>query len=138
MPRLSVWMIRSALVALVAGSILGAVRLGDLPSAGEHAEPLRAAHADLMLFGWLVQFVLGVGYWILPRYAQAPDRGPAWAAWAAVIAFQIGLAAAVTGATFMQAKATIAARLLFATSTLVLVVLLYPRAKAFANPSAGD
>jgi hypothetical protein len=132
MPTLSVWMLRSSLLALVAGSTLGALRLGDLLPMGAHAGQWRAAHLDLMLFGWLVQFVLAVGYWILPRHAEGPDRGPKWLAWSAAGAFQAGLVLAVAPA-FTPGAATLAARVLLVTGALVLAGLLYPRVRPFAG-----
>jgi heme/copper-type cytochrome/quinol oxidase subunit 1 len=99
---------------------------------GAHAGQWRAAHLDLMLFGWLVQFVLAVGYWILPRHAEGPDRGPKWLAWSAAGAFQAGLVLAVAPA-FTPGAATLAARVLLVTGALVLAGLLYPRVRPFAG-----
>jgi heme/copper-type cytochrome/quinol oxidase subunit 1 len=99
---------------------------------GAHAEQLRAAHLDLMLFGWLVQFVLAVGYWMLPRHAEGPDRGPKWLAWSAGGAFQAGLVLAVAAA-FTPGAATLAARVLLAAGALLLAGLLYPRVRPFTG-----
>jgi heme/copper-type cytochrome/quinol oxidase subunit 1 len=134
MPRISVWMLRSALVALVLGSVLGAARLGDFPGATEFAGQLRSAHLDLMLFGWLVQFVLAVGYWMLPRHAQGPERGPARLAWLAVGLFQAGLTAAVLAAILtLPVPVAAVGRTLVALAALVFVFLLFPRIKPFGN-----
>jgi hypothetical protein len=81
MPRLSIWLLRSALVALAVGSLLGA---GMLAAPGSAIIRWRPLHAELMLIGWMVQFALGTAFWILPRFRQGAERGreaPGWAAW---------------------------------------------------------
>lgn len=84
MPRLSCWLLRAALVHLLAGLTVGALLLaskgtGWWPSVWR----LFPAHVELTLIGWTVQFALGVAFWILPRLDAAGDRGderPVWAA----------------------------------------------------------
>ena len=77
MPRLSVWMIRTALVYLVVGFALGAWMLTQraVPLASTVVTALRPLHVELLTLGWVVNLGLGVGYWILPRHAQGAERG---------------------------------------------------------------
>jgi hypothetical protein len=38
-------------------------------------------HIELLMFGWLVQLVMGVGFWIFPRFQRSRgDERPAWLA----------------------------------------------------------
>lgn len=66
MPRISVWLVRCALVHLAGGFTLGALMLlgKGWPMAALSA--LRPLHAEMLLFGWMVQLAFGVGAWILP------------------------------------------------------------------------
>lgn len=134
MPRLSVWMVRLSLVALVAGAVIGALLLGGMPAAVRQAGALRAVHIALMLFGGLVQFVLGVAYWILPRAPVPPERGSVSLGWLAFGVFQAGIGLVVLGAAApsLQAIGT-AGQLLLAGATLLLLRLLVPRVKPFGN-----
>ena len=77
MPRLSVWMIRTALIYLIAGFALGAGMLAQraFPAAPLLVTALRPLHAELLTLGWTVNLGLGVGYWILPRHASGAERG---------------------------------------------------------------
>ena len=135
MPRLSVLMIRCALISLLLGSTAGALLLGRFPPALSRIAPLRAMHLDLMLFGWLVQFVLGVAYWILPRYATRPERGPAAPAATSFVLFQAGLVLALLGSATPALHALApAGRLLLAGASLLFAILLVPRIKPFGNP----
>ena len=72
MPRLSVLMIRSALLHFVVGWALGAAilwqkGLGGWPTAW-NALPL---HLHMALIGWIGQLALGMAYWIAPRFVRA-------------------------------------------------------------------
>lgn len=135
MPRLSAWMIRFSLLCLLLGSAAGALLLGEAAPAQSRMLQLRAAHLDLMLFGWLVQFVLGVAHWIFPRHATPPERGPVAPAWSAFVVFQGGLVLALAGsaAPTLHALAP-AGRMLLAGASLLFLLLLFPRIKPFGSP----
>lgn len=83
MPRLSVWMIRTALLHLLAGFTIGALLLANK---GILIHPLLwrllPIHIELLLLGWTLQLALGVAFWILPRFQnERPRTGLAWAAY---------------------------------------------------------
>lgn len=68
MPRLSIYIIRASLIYLLAGMTLGALLLT------QKAVPLSPAlwrllplHIEFVLMGWIVQLVVGVSFWMLPR-----------------------------------------------------------------------
>lgn len=88
MPRLSVWYLRAAFVHLALGVTFGALILTAkaLPAWG-WAWAWFPSHIELMAYGWMMQFALGIAFWALPRYLKPPKRGderPAWAAWALI------------------------------------------------------
>lgn len=61
MPKVSAWMIRASLVALVCGGALGLSGI---------VFPFTAApivHADVMLLGFMLPFAFGTAAWILPK-----------------------------------------------------------------------
>lgn len=82
MPRLSRWFIRSALLHLALGFTLGGLILFHK---GVPLHPLvwrlLPAHIEFLLFGWTVQLIMGVGFWIFPRFRRS--RGNEWPAWLA-------------------------------------------------------
>jgi hypothetical protein len=75
-PLLSVWFIRLSLVYLALGFTFGGLLLLNkgLPIS-PLAWRLLPAHIEFVLFGWTVQLVMGMGFWILPRFAAPPVRG---------------------------------------------------------------
>jgi hypothetical protein len=77
MPGLSIWSIRLALLYFLAGFILGALMLANK---GVPFYPLLwrflPAHVEFLLVGWMVQFIFGVAYWILPRFTGGSRGNP--------------------------------------------------------------
>jgi hypothetical protein len=93
MPRGSVWLIRMALLNLVAAATLGGwllVAKGEVVPAPPGG---RETHAAIALLGWLVQMTAGVAYWILPRHPTEPAHGAPWAPWVALVGLNGGIAA---------------------------------------------
>ncbi len=92
MPRLSRWTIRAALLYLAAGFTTGAMILAAkaVPALAP-AWRLRPAHIEFLMFGWTTQLILGVAFWILPRFSHGQARGVEAIAWAAVVLLNLGL-----------------------------------------------
>ncbi len=99
MTKLSTWAIRLALVYFAASITLGAMALAAKAGAvSGWWLGLRAVHIQLGFVGWLVQLVIGVGYWILPKASRAGTKRPrSWAAIAAVVAVNLAVGAGVAG-----------------------------------------
>jgi hypothetical protein len=92
MPRLSVWMVRTALVYLALGFALGALLLMHRGWPLHPVVPsLLPVHAEFLLFGWIVQLALGVAFWILPRFRSGPERGNETPAKVAYVALNLGV-----------------------------------------------
>src|SRR3972149_7028923 len=76
MPRLSRLAIRAALVYLLLGFTFGVLMLLNKGTPlASWAWRLLPAHVEFLLIGWTAQFILGVGFWILPRFSRGPARG---------------------------------------------------------------
>lgn len=89
MPTLARWYIKTALLYLALGTLLGAIILWNkgLPIPG--AWLLLAPHIALVTWGWLLLLTLGVAYWILPRWGQ--ERRRVWLAAGAYVFLNAGL-----------------------------------------------
>jgi hypothetical protein len=84
MPRLSVWMVHSSLIYLIVGFSIGAALLvhkgvalnpAFMYRGGYALWNLLPAHIEFLMFGWIVNLIFGVAYWILPRFSLPPRRG---------------------------------------------------------------
>ena len=73
MDRLSSLMVRSSLVWLLAGIIVGAAMVIDREIPGHWRAWYMPSHVHMLFVGWFLQFALGVAYWLLPR-KRSPDR----------------------------------------------------------------
>lgn len=82
MDRISVWLVRTSLVYLVSGFVLGAVLLINLGLGYPWSlPPLGPIHAHLLFVGWLVQFALGFAFWLLPRRRRSGVLQPTSERW---------------------------------------------------------
>ena len=97
MPRLSVWLVRTSLVYFGVGITLGAVLLAGRLADGPWVTRLRPLHAELLLYGWTLQLIMGVAYWILPRFRTGTERGNQALPWAAYWLLNIGVLLASLG-----------------------------------------
>jgi cbb3-type cytochrome oxidase subunit 1 len=132
MPRLSVWMIRAALLALALGTALGAVLLAAPGLGGGGLLRWRLLHAELVVVGWTVQLALGVAYWILPRFRQGRERGREELGWAAFVLVNLGvLVAGIGGSVGDGGGWTLAGRGAEVLAALAFAAQAWPRVKPF-------
>lgn len=113
MPRVSVWLIRASLLHLGAGFTLGALLLAN-KGVGFAPGVWRwlPVHFELLLIGWFVQLVMGVAYWIFPRFGMTrAARGREQLAWAAFGCVNAGVILACLGVLDAGAGFTVAGRL---------------------------
>ena len=67
MDRLSSLMVRSSLVWLMAGVMVGAAMMIDREIPGNWRGWFTPSHVHMLFVGWFLQFAIGVAYWLLPR-----------------------------------------------------------------------
>lgn len=91
MPGISVWSLRLSLVYLLFGFSLGALMLANkgVPFA-PWAWSLLPVHIDILLFGFVFQFAIGMAYWILPRYPGG-SRGNATIVMISLMLLNLGI-----------------------------------------------
>lgn len=92
LPRLTVWSLRFALLYLALGFTLGALLLFHkgipIHPALWSVLPL---HIETLLIGWTLQLIIGVAFWILPRFARPPKRGNELLAWLSILFLNGGI-----------------------------------------------
>jgi hypothetical protein len=137
MDPLSSLMLRTSLIWLLVGFIVGAAMLTDSALPGQWRLWLAPTHAHMLFVGWFLQFVVGVAYWLLPR-KRSPEQplgyGERTAA-IAVAALNLGLLLRIlgepaerTGLTSDVTTALLAvSALLQVAAVLVFTTQLWPR-----------
>lgn len=89
MPLLTRTCIKAGLIYLVVALLLGvALSLPDLPSG---AFALRPVYIHLLIVGWITNLIIGVGYWMFPKYSKEQPRGNERLGWAVVVLLNLGL-----------------------------------------------
>lgn len=92
MPLISRLMIKSSLVYLVLGVSIGTLMLINKAWL---ISPLLwfvlPIHIEFLIFGWIIQFTLGVAYWILPRFLETKGRGNKYLAWLMFLSLNAGI-----------------------------------------------
>lgn len=129
MPALSVWALRLALSWFVVGATLGAWMLAakGLPGVNPGYGFL-PTHMTAMLFGWLVQAIFAVAYWMLPRFGR--ERPRVGAAIAAVVCINAAAAVALAAPWFSVERVVAALELV---AVAAFAVHAWPRVKAFGR-----
>lgn len=92
-------MVKAALLWLVAGVIFGGLMLVDRGIPGDWRLWMMPTHGHMLFVGWLVQFALGIAYWLLPR-KRSPELPIGYKETPALIAvgmLNLGLALRVLG-----------------------------------------
>jgi len=139
MPKLSRWMIRTALGYLAAGFFLGALLLAkkaypELPVSYK----LLPVHTELLIFGWTLQLVMGVAYWILPRFSSARPRGPEWPVLLAIFLLNGGVLLVLLAELSPASPGLlIFGRIMEAGSAIAFALHAWPRVKAFSGSNSG-
>jgi hypothetical protein len=135
MPRLSRLAIRTALLYLLLGFTFGGLMLLNKGIAlAPWAWRLLPAHVEFLLIGWTAQFILGVGFWILPRFGRGPARGNETFAWLAFGLVNAGVClAGLAPVLNAPPSITLLGRLAEAGAAIAFAVHVWPRVKPLAQ-----
>ncbi len=133
MPRLSVWLVRSALCYLGIGALAGAVLLLNRGVfLGDWVGRLRPIHVEFLLVGWTLQLALGVAYWILPRFRAGSERGREGFVWLSYILLNTGVLVVGVGQAFgLQPAVPLLGHTAEVLAAAVFALHAWPRTKAF-------
>ena len=132
MPRLSVWAVRLALLYFLTGFTLGALMLANegMPFA-LWITSLLPAHMDILLFGFVIQFAVGMAYWILPRYRNG-SRGSEAIFWIILGLLNLSIwTVAVSGGMGLPGKWLTGGRLLEGIASVLFAFQAWERIRAF-------
>jgi cbb3-type cytochrome oxidase subunit 1 len=92
MPRLARWFIKAGLLyfvlALITGVLLQARTVIDLPS---WVNVLNPVYVHLLTVGWITQLIIGVAYWMFPKFSREQPRRSEKLSWAAFVLLNAGL-----------------------------------------------
>ncbi len=132
MPYLSRLFIKTAFLYLMAGAAIGALLLIQKGVSGWGSVwqylPL---HIQWMVFGWILQLVMGVAYWMLPRFGA--ERRREGAAAAAYFLMNLGILLLAIAQMAGNSNLTILGSLTEISAVLSFIIHAWPRIKPFAE-----
>lgn len=132
MPRLSRFFIKSSLLYLLAGFTVGALLLMQKGWAfAPQIWLLLPFHIEIVIFGWILQLVMGTAFWMLPRFGET--RGNEKTVWLAFLLINGGILLNLSAFFFHAALPALAGRVLEIGAVISFVVHAWPRVKPFAE-----
>ncbi len=92
MPRLTRWCVKTALIyfilALLSGILL--VLPGDLSNSLPFGG-LFPVYVHLLVIGWVTMLILGIVFWMFPKYTPGKPRGSQRLGWASYLLLNTGV-----------------------------------------------
>jgi len=135
MPFLSLILIRTALVYLAIGFTLGGlILLNKAVPFQPVLWRLLPLHIEFTLVGWIIQFVIGAAYWMLPRLGRPRPRGSDMPVWGTFICLNGGIwLAGVATLVSSPLPLDIAGRVLEFAAIVLFAVHAWPRVRPFGE-----
>ena len=87
-------MFRKLAIALLLGALLVARPTIDLPAQIAAFQPV---YFHLLMVGWVTQLIIGVAYWMFPKYSREQPRRSETLGWVVFILLNAGLILRVIG-----------------------------------------
>lgn len=137
MPKLSVWLVRAALIHMAIGFFFGAMILHHkgIPIY-DWTWKLLNPHIELMIFGWTMQFVMGVAFFALPRFSDRESRyGAVYLGWGSLVLLNVGVIVTAAAHWFAIGGYALCGRVLVTLSVLLYVMMIWSRVKPLATSS---
>jgi heme/copper-type cytochrome/quinol oxidase subunit 1 len=139
MPKLSVWLVRASLLHLGVGFLFGALILSQkgvplIPWAWGLLSP----HTEFVIFGWTMQFVMGIAFWILPRFSGERRYGNTPLGWWSFALLNGGILLTATGDWLVLGPLVLAGRLAVLGAVALFVAVLWPRVKPLGGYAAAS
>jgi hypothetical protein len=92
MPTLSRWFIKAGLVYIVLGLLMATLVIAQpVLSLPPQLMSFRPVYLHLLMVGWITQLIMGVAYWMFPKYSKESPRGSERLGWLIIILLNIGL-----------------------------------------------
>ncbi|MDL1901156.1 hypothetical protein FBR02_10345 [Anaerolineae bacterium CFX9] len=92
MPKLSRWFIKLGMIYLAAALLMGTLLLlQPVTGISSSVQTLRPVYLHFIFIGWVTQIIMGIGYWMFPKYSKDQPRRSEKVGWGVLISLNIGL-----------------------------------------------
>ena len=138
MPKLSVWMIRASLIYMGIGFLFGSLILHHkgIPLY-DWIWRLLNPHIEIMIFGWTIQLVMGVAFFILPRFSERDNRyGAEYLGWWSFYLINSGVALTALAEWYNNTWFALGGRFFVLCAICAFVIMIFPRVKPLGGFAA--
>lgn len=92
MPTLSRWHIKIGMFYFAIGLMMAGLLFAQ-PVLGWSGklQVLRPVYLHFLFIGWVSQLIMGVGYWMFPKYSKDKPRGNEKLGWVVLVLLNLGL-----------------------------------------------
>lgn len=140
MPKLSVWLVRASLIHMGFGFLFGSLILHHkgIPIFAWTWRLLNP-HIELMIFGWTMQFIMGIAFFILPRFSENHNRyGAEHLGWWSFFCLNLGIILTAVSYWFGWQYMAIVGRGFALLAVVTFVVMIWSRVKPLGGFSASQ
>lgn len=140
MPKLSVWLVRASLIHMGVGFLFGSLILHHkgIPIF-TWTWRLLNPHIELMIFGWTMQFIMGIAFFILPRFSDRPNRyGAEYLGWWSFFCMNSGIILTAISYWFGWQYMAIMGRGLVLLAVITFIVMSWSRVKPLGGFAASQ
>jgi heme/copper-type cytochrome/quinol oxidase subunit 1 len=98
MPRLTRYFIKAGMIYFVLGLLVGVLLVaGSVIQVPPQVAVLFPVYLHVLVVGWVTQLIVGVAYWMFPKYSKERPRGDERLGWVVFILLNIGLVLRIIG-----------------------------------------
>ncbi len=130
MPRITRYFIKAAMLYFAAGLLtsflVSARTLLHLPDFLQNMTP---TYLHMLVVGWITQLIIGVAYWMFPKFSKETPRGDERVGWAIFILLNIGLPLRIIGEPFNIGWMLPISAVLQLFAIWMFIIVIWPRVK---------
>ena len=130
MPTITRYFIKTAMVyfglGLLIGFLVSAQPLFNLPRVILGFTP---TYLHMLVVGWITQLIIGIAYWMFPKFSKEAPRGDERVGWAIFILLNVGLVLRIIGEPFSVGWMLPISALLQFFAIWLFILVVWPRVK---------
>ena len=130
MPTITRYFIKAAMLyfggGLLTAFLISAQKLFNLPAVLLSMTP---TYLHMLVVGWITQLIIGVAYWMFPKFSKEAPRGDERVGWAIFILLNIGLLLRVIGEPFSIGWMLPISAILQFFAIWLFIIAVWPRVK---------
>lgn len=130
MPTITRTFIKAAILyfalGLLTSFLVSARSLLNLPL---FLDAMMPTYLHMLVVGWITQLIIGVAYWMFPKFSKQSPRGDERVGWAIFILLNIGLPLRIIGEPFAIGWMLILSSLLQLFAIWMFIIVIWPRVK---------